>query len=284
MTRDRRKAIKRGSLFALLAVGLIFFWFWLTKSPEVNSVQLGQSAYTLQKDGWRVAGETIPWTEVELPHQLDVDVGEAYYLSYTFKDNALSGSVMRLRASMQDVKVFLDGKPLFSGIKPSGNLFQLPNASVWYFVKLPDNLEGRTLTMEWVAREKAFAGTLNMVAFGDGDALLYDLIETQASGIFLTLLLVIFGVISLFAALFLKNYRDNQFVYLGLFALCMAMWVFSEAKLMQMITGSWFVIGGISYMALALMPGLFLMFLKNAVLRRYEKQSFIWRSSSLFCS
>lgn len=209
--------------------------------------------------------------DVDLPYALDVEEGETYYSSYTFSSDSEAGSTMRLRASMQDVRVFLDGKLLYSGLKPSNSYFQIPNASVWHFVTLPEDLGGKTLTLEWIAREEAFAGFLNEVAFGEGDALLYNLIETQASGIILTLLLLIFGVISLFAALFLKNYRDNQFIYLGLFALCMAVWVFSEARLMQMITGSWFVVGGISYMTLVLLPGLFLMFLKNSVIRRFEK-------------
>lgn len=271
LNKDRRNSLVRGILFFLLAMGLLFFWLWLTKSPEAHNIQLGQSAYTLQKDGWLVSKDSTTWQEVELPYELDVAVGQKYYSSYTFSNGAEPGSTMRLRASMQDVNVFLDGKLLFSGHKPPSNYFQIPNASVWHFVTLPEDLGGKTLTMEWIAREEAFAGTLNEVAFGEGDALLYNLIETQASGIILTLLLLIFGVISLFAALFLKNYRDNQFIYLGLFALCMAVWVFSEARLMQLITGSWFVVGGISYMALVLLPGLFLMFLKNAVIRRFEK-------------
>ncbi|MBF7097421.1 GGDEF domain-containing protein [Alkalibacter mobilis] len=244
--------------------------------PSEN-LRLGQSGYYEINDGWTITSDNFEKNNVTLPFSGDFKKNQVFKATRTFEEDFVDAEKLRLRASMQDARVFLDKVLIFETPEFKSDIFTNPNASLWYLVDLPEDLAGKSLTLEIKTDIKAFSGLINEVAIGDGDALLYDLIQRQSTGIVLALILMVFGISALLLSFFISNISDNRFLYLGIFAIFVSVWVFSEAKLMQLITGNRFLIGGISYMLVAAIPVPFLLFLRDTVLTRFNKL-FTWIS------
>lgn len=116
-----------------------------------------------------------------------------------------------------------------------------------------------------------FSGTINTVHYGSGEALLYDMAAREFLGIILAFLLFFAGIIFLISALFLRQLTDRRFLYLGLFAVSMSIWILSEARVLQLFTGNRFVIGGLSYLMVTYMPIPLIFYLRDIVLCKYSK-------------
>ena len=136
MTRRQEKPQHKTNWVLFAILGFMIVLLFLDRCCSETNLRLGQSSYFEQNEGWKVATEDSQWEEVTLPHQLEASVGERYYSSFTFSEENTAGSMMRIRASMQDVFVYLDGQLIFKSIKPENDLYEIPNASLWHFRQL----------------------------------------------------------------------------------------------------------------------------------------------------
>ena len=127
------------------------------------------------------------------------------------------------------------------------------------------------MRFEWESSIKAFSGLINPIYYGSGDALLYDILKTYKWGIFVGILLILIGGITTKISYFIVSIKDNRAVFLGLFSMMVGVWVLSEARVMQFLTGHRFLIGGASYMMLSLFPIPFLLYIRETLLKKYHK-------------
>ena len=176
---------------------------------------------------------------------------------------------------MQQVVVKLEGKEIFNNYRAHNSKIVSPEASVWYFITLPENSAGKTVRFEWESSIKAFSGLINPIYYGSGDALLYDILKTYKWGIFVGILLILIGGITTKISYFIVSIKDNRAVFLGLFSMMVGVWVLSEARVMQFLTGHRFLIGGASYMMLSLFPIPFLLYIRETLLKKYHKWFYI---------
>ena len=271
----RRIRFNRASLlrinpyvFAVAVLLLILCLSWLVPS---ENLKLGQATLVDLDGPWTVTTADGQIQTLYLPANLDVPVHDVYEAAYTFDQNYPDGQMLRIRASMQTVRVLLDNSLLFLSQKPDSSRLTVPEASVWYFIPLPSDLQGRVLTLQLSSSESSFSGLLNPVSIGTGDALMKRQIEENQFTILIVIFLIGFGILSMSSTFFIRQFHDKRLFYLGLFAILIAIWLFSEAKLMQLLTGNRFWLAAVSYLAIALMPVPFLLYLRAAVLERFSR-------------
>lgn len=261
----RRRVI--GSTLAILAI-LAFF---IVNAPKEN-LKIGDEPLDSLEEGWEVrVGEEI-YRDVSLPADFDLAPDEVLRASRIFTENYPEPMTLRIRASMQSLRVSLEGRILYDHEKPEDQGWVQPNASLWHFVSLPLELEGKELAIELASPEKAFSGVINPVHLAGGEALLMDLIDANRIGLLLSALLMILGLAELMVFALTRESGDHRFFHLGMLTLQISLWLLSESRLMQLFTGNRFIIGGISYVLIALMPISFLLFLRDAVLERYQRR------------
>lgn len=255
------------AVFLAILVTLVAMIFLL---PSEN-LSLGSGELLDLNDGWTVETGDRVIREASLPLELNLPPQTLYRASRPLPPDFPDQSALRIRASMQDLRILLDGQEVFSAAKPSSNLLTAPDASVWHLVDLPAGSAGKLLTLELRSPAPAFSGTINPVYAGSGVLLLTDILKTRGPVLLTSLLLVFFGALMVVISFFLKNMPDRRVLYLGMVSILVGLWIFTESRMTQLFTGNRFLVGGLAYSLLPLIPIPFILFMTSGVLvRRYR--------------
>ncbi|MDY0235267.1 MAG: GGDEF domain-containing protein [Gudongella sp.] len=271
--------IKRKLGFYLGLISVFVLIVMLSKIIPTDNLRFGQGEIFSLNEGWEISYGNNSFENLTLPQKLGVPKNQLITAQVKIPDNFPDDFKLRIRSSMQDIQISIENKEVFKTAKPNWNNFEVPEASVWYIVDLPSNIQGKTLTMNLSSSIKAFSGTINPIYAGAGETLLYKTISEQTIGLLMALFIFAFGIFSLIISISVRNLNDNRISYLGIFFILISIWVFSETRLVQLLTGNRFVIGGISYMMLSLIPIPFVLYLRDAI---FIKNKRILTLSALF--
>ncbi|MBV1757373.1 MAG: diguanylate cyclase [Dethiosulfatibacter sp.] len=264
----RNRYSKNRIIIYTLMIVIVILIVSLAQALPTENFRFGQESLYDLNTGWVISSQGNVAINSTLPVKLHLDAGIPYSAERLLEDDFPDFMKLRIRSSMQSIQVLIDGEEIFRDEKPIEGRWIAPEASVWHLVELPANVQGKTLSLIMKSPVKAFSGVVNPVFAGSGDALLFDILNRQITGLVISVLLFLFGMMTIIGSVFLFNTGDNRLLYLGLFAVLVSIWILSEARLMQFFTGNRFIIGGISYMIVALMPIPFLLYLRDAVLTK----------------
>jgi diguanylate cyclase (GGDEF)-like protein len=266
MNKARRN---RRILFFLLLVFLVGIIYLALTLPSEDYGLVKRNLIDLN-EGWRVEYEDTTLQEVSFPRELHLKENTRYTAARTLPTLPSDSAMLRVRSSMQDIIVYVDGVEIFRDLKGNSGWLTAPDASLWHFLSLPEGSSGKEITLEMVSPTRAFSGTLNEVYVGEGIDLLAQVIRANAMKIILSILFLILGIFMLILSSFVKNLEDNRLIYLGGFAVLFSVWLFGESKVLQLFTGNRFIIGGISYMVIPLIAISYVLFLKESVLQKFK--------------
>jgi diguanylate cyclase (GGDEF)-like protein len=255
----------------ILAITIIVLIKSIALSIPTEDFQFGQSGLLDLNAGWTVSSHDQVINDAVLPVKMSIAVDNTYVAERVMEADFPDNMKLRIRSSMQSIQILIDGEEIFRDEKPSNGLWTAPEASVWHLVELPVNIRGKTLSLVMQSPIQAFSGVVNPVYAGSGDTLLYNILYRQRTGLIISTLLFLLGILTIGSSIFLFNTGDNRLLYLGLFAVLVSVWILSESRLMQFFTGNRFIIGGISYMLLALIPITFLLYIRDGVLTKNKR-------------
>jgi len=256
-------------LYAVAALLLILISYLAITLPSEDYRLIGNEKIDLNQ-GWTVEYGDVVLEDVNLPHDLGLEKDVPYTARLTLPEGLDNHIRLRLRSSMQDIIVYVDGQEIFRDMKATDGRFVVPDASLWHLFELPNDIGGKELKLQMQSPTKAFSGNLNEVYAGQGKDLILDVVVSNVFKIVLATIFIIFGAVTLVLSGLFRNLEDNRLTYLGGFAIFVAIWTFSEAKVLQLIVGNRFIIGGLSYIVIPLIATSFVMFLKESVLRKYR--------------
>ncbi|MDF2610880.1 MAG: diguanylate cyclase [Lachnospiraceae bacterium] len=257
-------------LYIMVVFVIVIIGIFAALIPTEN-LRIGRGRVYDLNSGWRIEYQGVVMNDVSLPTKIEVAPGEMYLASYVFEEELPESTTLRVRSSMQSIRLTLDGEEIFTTGKPADGTLHSPEASVWYFIPLPSGVKGKTLTMEISSTMEGFSGIVNPVYYGESQALHFDLFKTNRVGFLSSVIILLLGILSIIMSFFLFNMGDNRLFYLGLFAVTVSIWIMAEAKLLQFFTGNRFVLGGISYMMVALMPIPLYLYIRDAVITKKKK-------------
>lgn len=266
MNKARRN---RRILFFLLLVFLVGIIYLALTLPSEDYGLVKRNLIDLN-EGWRVEYKDTTLQEVSFPRELHLKENTRYTAVRTLPTLPSDSAMLRVRSSMQDIIVYIDGVEIFRDLKGDGGRLTAPDASLWHFLSLPEGSSGKEITLEMVSPTRAFSGTLNELYAGEGIDLISQVVRENALKIILSILFLILGVFMLILSAFVNNLEDNRLIYLGGFAVLFSVWLFGESKILQLFTGNRFIIGGISYMVIPLIAISYVLFLKESVLQKYK--------------
>lgn len=251
------------SLFFLL---LFIFFSYIHRDHEYKILP---DRLTTLNDDWSIFFGDMFVKTVDLPTEINVGKHTTYFATTLLPDTPDSYDHLLIRASLQDMTVYLDGEIIHQKINTRNGRLRTPLTSTWELVYLPYGYQGKELTLQIRSETIAFAGTINPVLIGSGDALLFNIIRNQSLNFVVGLILFILALSCLLIALSQKQLIDNRLLYLGLLSLTTSLWIIGESKLLQFITGNPFIIGGMSYLMVPLIAGFIALYIKEAVTKRF---------------
>ena len=266
MSKARRN---RRILFFLLLTFIVGVVYLALTMPSEDYGLVKRSLIDLN-EGWTVEYEDTILQEVIFPRELHLAENTTYTATRTLPEVSSDSAMLRVRSSMQDIIVYIDGVEIFRDVKGNDGRFTVPDASLWHFLSIPEGSSGKEITQEMVSPTRAFSGTLNELYAGEGIDLISQVVRENALKIILSILFLILGVFMLILSAFVNNLEDNRLIYLGGFAVLFSVWLFTESKVMQLFTGNRFILGGLSYMVIPLIAVAYVLFLKESVLQKYK--------------
>ena len=93
------------------------------------------------------------------------------------------------------------------------------------------------------------SGEINEVFFGSAMHYRY-LLNTYGIRLIIGVILLVIGLVVMIFDFLVKQVRDKGYVYIGLFAVILSLWVIAESRMIQFFTGSLLLTGTLAYLAL----------------------------------
>ena len=253
----------------LVGIGLIAFilmMFLLSSTDQREDFHLISGKMQKLTGPWIVEAQGERQTNVTLPYDLGLEAGVRYSASTKIPLLAENQDTILLRASMQDLWVYLDDQLILEHIQPASLSLHMPPSSLWVLVDIPEDSIGKTLRIEYVSKVDEFSGVINEVHLDRKAMILHDLFVSQRFGFAVFLLLALLGIISIGTSFAFKNAQDLRLFYLGFMSITSGIWVLAEARLMQYFIGNRFILGSLAYLMVPIIAFFFALYIKDAII------------------
>lgn len=253
---------------ALVGIGLISFILMmliLSSLDQRENFKLIDGQMHEIIGPWTVSANGLQQSNISLPYDLELDAGVRYSASTTIPFLIDKQDTLLIRASMQDLWVYLDDVLIHEHVRPEPMIINTPPTSLWVLVDIPENALGKTLRIEYVSEVVEFSGVINAVHLDRKSMILNDLFVTQSFGFAVFLVLFLLGLISIGTSFAIKNAEDLRLFYLGFMAIFAGVWILSESRLLQYFLGNRFILGSIAYLMIPMTAIFFALYIKDAI-------------------
>ena len=174
------------------------------------------------------------------------------------------GDSILFRSRQSGAKVYLDDELVYDSGDPFDYPFLLGYGSFWRSVKLGDDYDGKTLTIELKPEYEmqAVSGYVPNIFWGTQPALMLMILKNVSVYLVLTVFLIVLGcVMMLYSLPLFRKKRSSQFFFLALFSIDTGLWMLIETHILEMFVRNIPVVIYLSYFTYGMMPVLLVRFL-----------------------
>ncbi len=269
-TKDNQIGKVLNNMFLLLLLGVVLFLvIGELVMPKENPTGRGKS--TLFEAQWERVLPDGSREQIELPVTCDAARGETVRIETTLDQNQ-QDTWMCMRASQQDMYVYVAGELRMGYCTKDSRLFGKDSASAFVFFEIKDEDAGNVLTIETVSRCE-YSGFLNEIYVGEKLDIVYTLLDECALVLMVSFCMLILSVITLLVAGILrvvyKVKMDIAYLGLGLLQLSLAM--LSESRIRQLFLPNSSVAAHVGFLLTILIPYPFMIYICRLQKKRYEK-------------
>lgn len=256
-------------LILMLAITILMMFIATVDSNTKGEASVGSFGTKDFNEGWLLTQNDITNT-VSLPAYIDSSLGDEIIISNTLPSNISNGMSLMVRASMQDVVIYIDGRlrEEYSSNSTYDMSTFLPSAYV--VTELNGTDAGKDITIHITVKNK---GSINAISYGHGNNVWFPVIRNGLWVNILAVIELISGALaSLSAYALVKKYRTQATGYLGLLMMDVSLWMLSESTLRQLIFTRPSMSQYFSYMTLELLGALACMYFDAVQHRIYHKR------------
>lgn len=240
-----RKALELSIVIAFL----VYVWCvcGVSEIPK-SSVEQYHKNWTFSYKG----KETI----IDIPSSQNVESGETYEISHVILWDFPSESRILFRSLQQKVEILIDDNLIYR--YPESKCFQDLTPNNWNMVDLPDDSEGKLLTIRLQSEYEQFSGRIGEIYIGE-----YHAIFAHVRGKYLLSLIVgvmvgFIGCVILLVSVFAIQKKPHKAeISLGILFIFTSFWLCGEAKMpftkVSSMTQYFFV-----FLSLLLIPAFFI--------------------------
>jgi len=218
-------------IMLLITIALVFVAVF--DKNNSGEAPIGSFDYYDYDDGW-ILEQNGSTREITLPDQIDVDEGEKVSLTNTLPDNLSNQMSFMIRASMQDMYIYVDDelREEYSSKSINDLSYYIPSAYV--VTKLDAEDSGKTIRID--IRFKSL-GIINAATIGYGNDVWYPILADSLLVNMAAIIVLVLGIILTVAVAIMNNslggYHASR--YLGLLMIDIALWVISESTIRQFV-------------------------------------------------
>lgn len=230
----------------------LFLWIFITgKAPDVRFDSEQSAAVTGE---WKIEyqGQEV---QSELPGPFSPQKEELIRYSTELGDYGIKGNSVMLRAVHQYVRIYLEGELIeefgYNQETPFGNA----PYNAWVIARLPENWQGKTLSIETVKYYNGLSGQLGRVYIGTKNALVFQVIhECMPTLIFNSAIILAALLLLIYSFSFQKKYITYQLRCLCIFSLVTCMWLILESGGYQILWGKAPLVSNALFLLFYLIP------------------------------
>lgn len=244
-------------LILMLAITILMMFIATVDSNTKGEASIGSFGTKDFNEGWLLTQNDITNT-VSLPAYVDSSLGDEIIISNTLPSNISNGMSLMVRASMQDVVIYIDGR--LREEYSSNSTFDMSQflPSAYVVTELNGRDAGKDITIHITVKNK---GSINAISYGHGNNVWFPVIRNGLWVNILAVIELISGALASLSAYALgKKYRTQATGYLGLLMMDVSLWMLSESTLRQIIFTRPSMSQYFSYMTLELIGALACMY------------------------
>lgn len=232
--------------------------------------------------GWVLSEDGT--TPVPVPGRLE---GEAttVRIQNTIPEEIDNRTTIMVKGLHQDVIVRIDGEMAGELNDAETRSYGQHTPSAYIRIPLEAEDAGKTIEIQYSAPEPETAGQINDIRIGSDIGIMFWLLDSYASDMLFAVLLLYTGiVIAIFGIVIRFVFGENpniNITYLGIMAICSAIWMICESRLKQFYYGNLAVGEMILWEALFLAPIPLMIYVNRLQERRYCKLYFFGTAMAL---
>lgn len=281
---DRYKGNLRAFALYLVLAMVFVLVLWLYNETETEDVGFDlENVYNL-KEGWIMEGDSVE-KEVSLPVSTPISSRRALSFSRTLTAMDTYCNMILFHTTHQYVKVYLDGKLLYSFGYGQKSPIHISVGSAWQCVRLPEDWVGKTLRIETESDYDSYAGLQEEVFLGTKTSLIFMVIKQKQVSLLIDLFLFIMGILLIMISFFFRGVRTVRRIRnLGYFSIVTCTWILLKSGIGQLFSGNVLMSMNIMYLLFGLMPVLIVGFLLtfDTFVEKWYMRALYWYCISVY--
>lgn len=279
-----RSSDKSTVLLIILFCVFITLFLWIFIRQEVEDVRFNTEEVK------QVTGEFMVTVNEEqintpLPAVVNAKAGDCIVISKTLNSSDIAGNSLIFYVKQSWVRVFLDGELQAESDRERNLPFPMTPGSCWYFFKLPEDYEGKTLQIEILPCFNNYAKELPEIYSGTKASFIYMVLKQGAFSMLVSIPTLILGAGILIMGMCLRHKMvAKRLVRFGLFSIVTSGWSLMESRITQLFYGNIVIAAYLLFSCFYLIPVLAVSFLLtfNSINRKKHMHVFLWISAAAF--
>lgn len=257
------------AFWLLLGIGLgIVIWLWLTPKEDYRFTDENCRSFN---QGWMLSGTQTP---VTVPGNLEGEMTEVSIWN-TIPEDIDNRTTILVQGLHQDVMVRIDGEIVGELNNEDTRRFGLHTPSGFIRIPIDEGDRGKIIEISYSSSNPKDAGQLNQVMIGSDIGLMFRMLEIYGIDLILAVLLLYTGLgVTIWGfgiRFFAKENPNVNITYLGITAICVAVWMLFESGIKQFYYGDLATGEMILWEAQFLTPIPMIFYINRLQERRYDR-------------
>ncbi len=253
-------------LYLIMAISITGIVAWLALCYQgPDTIQACFSEPVPFDTGWR--NETNePVILNRLAESDSVTPYQQFSIYHTLPDTIAKDTAFCFRSKNIYYQVYIDGRLVYNPYVPESIFYPKSLGTRWNYITLSPEDAGRQLELRITTVYKSARTGLSNVYLGSPGSVILDTLQSKTVALITCILLLFVGLLLMFAdiPINMQAKKNHELLYLGLFAVSIAIWCLTETNLLQLFWGDSRLISFISCSSLMLIPIPMVLYLDSA--------------------
>lgn len=260
-------------MFTFLLVGIVAFFVAQALLPKEKD----EAGYFCEEfnQQWNQVHEDGTREPVEVPGRLQGEHGSVFRIETKVTARLALQGCFCLKASRQDVKVFVNNELRASYSTKETRLHGSSSASYYVFANFTTKDIGKLLTIEQQS-DSPYSGIVGKMYYGTQAGIWMEIASYYGVELFLGLIMFLLALCCIIISIVLRFfyhrvYSDGDLLYLGCGVLLAGLWVIAQSPFRQLLFDNISATSDMTFFPLMLMPIPFCIYMDQAQAGRYRK-------------
>lgn len=269
-------------IYAIMVLTFAFMLVFATlkfKGPTTDK-ELSNGAI-LFEDGWTLSdGREADTSHLnELP---DIKVNQEYSIYHTLPSDLKSGLSLCFRSKNIFYQVYIDGELRYNPYVEDNFVYTKSYGTRWNYIALSTEDAGKTVELRFHIVYDSSRSCIDNICIDTASSVVITTFKEKVIAMITCVMLLFVGLLLIVAdiPINMQAQKNHELMYLGLFAVSIAIWCLSETNMIQLFTGDSRIMQIASCYSLMLIPIPMILYLDSAFgfRRRFIVSFIIWSS------